>query len=314
MSNLKIYTELKCRYLINFLFINTKNEDDYLKYNQYYLGLLKGEDYNNNYSELLSLIKPYGFSSESADYLLDKENYKDIFFEFFNIRKIDINYFHNLNSFINRVFISMNLKDINLLLSEAESYLMVFDSNIISETKKINLNLKKINLLNLLNLEFNYQISYFLYYKKDLSDFDYSFNEIKECLINNCFLIREIIKNNEFSIFNISLNSVSQTKKATFSNENKVRGRDEVINFLKKYLLQRNIIDSKNTLIDLSKKAVSETIKLYQEQHRIELERRNLNKVLERWLANSFLNFKEAKGIKVNNKVLPYIYFLKSII
>lgn len=211
MSNLKIYTELKCRYLINFLFINTKNEDDYLKYNQYYLGLLKGEDYNNNYSELLSLIKPYGFSSESADYLLDKENYKDIFFEFFNIRKIDINYFHNLNSFINRVFISMNLKDINLLLSEAESYLMVFDSNIISETKKINLNLKKINLLNLLNLEFNYQISYFLYYKKDLSDFDYSFNEIKECLINNCFLIREIIKNNEFSIFNISLNSVSQT-------------------------------------------------------------------------------------------------------
>lgn len=64
-------------------------------------------------------------------------------------------------------------------------------------------------------------------------------------LINNCFLIREIIKNNEFSIFNISLNSVSQTKKATFSNENKVRGRDEVINFFKKYLLQRNIIDSK---------------------------------------------------------------------
>ena len=97
MSNLKIYTELKCRYLINFLFINTKNEDDYLKYNQYYLGLLKSEDYNNNYSELLSLIKPYGFSSESADYLLDKENYKDIFFEFFNIRKIDINYFQNLN-------------------------------------------------------------------------------------------------------------------------------------------------------------------------------------------------------------------------
>ena len=87
-----------------------------------------------------------------------------------------------------------------------------------------------------------------------------------------------------------------------------------MINFLKKYLLQRNIIDSKNTLIDLSKKAVSETIKLYQEQHRIELERRYLNKVLERWLANSFLNFKEAKGIKVNNKVLPYIYFLKSII
>ena len=150
----------------------------------------------------------------------------------------------------------------------------------------------------------------FLYSKRNLNNCDCFFNGIKECLVNNCFLIREIIKNNEFSIFNISLNSVSQTKKATFSNENKVRGRDEVINFFKKYLLQRNIIDSKNTLIDLSKKAVSETIKLYQEQHRIELERRYLNKVLDRWLANSFLNFKEANGIKVNNKVLPYIYSL----
>lgn len=314
MNNLEIYTELECRYLLNFLFISVRDEGSYLKINEYYKGLLRSENYDNNYSELLMLIKPYDFPSETTDYLLNKEDYEDIFFEWFNIRKIDINYFHNLNSLINRVFISMNLKDINLLLSEAESYLMVFDSNIISETKKINLNLKKINLLNLLNLEFNYQISYFLYYKKDLNNFDYFSNEIKECLVNNCFLIREILKNNEFSIFNISLNSVSQTKKATFSNENKVRGRDEVINFLKKYLLQRNIIDSKSTLIDLSKKAVSETIKLYQEQHRIELERRYLNKILERWLANNFLNFKEAKGIKVNNKVLPYIYFLKSII
>lgn len=33
-------------------------------------GFIKSEDYNNNCSELLSLIKPYGFSSESADYFI----------------------------------------------------------------------------------------------------------------------------------------------------------------------------------------------------------------------------------------------------
>lgn len=310
MNNLDIYTELECRYLINFLFTSTKNKESYLRVDEYYKDLLRSENYNNNHSKLLDLIKPYDFPSETTDYLLNKETYKDIFFEYFHIKKVDMDYFFNLNSLINRVFFSINLKDIDFLLSKAKNYLIVFDSNVISETKKLNLNFKKINLLNLLNLEFNYQISYFLYSKKDLNNYDCFFNEIKECLINNCFLIREILKNNEFSIFNISLKSVSQTKKATFSNENKIRGRNEAINFLKKYLLQRNIIDSKSTLIDLSKKAVSETIKLYQEQYRVELERRYLNKVLDRWLANSFLNFKEANGIKVNNKVLPYIYSL----
>ena len=76
MSNLKIYTELKCRYLINFLFISVRNEGSYLKINEYYKGLLRSENYDNNYSELLMLIKPFNFPSETTDYLLNKEDYE----------------------------------------------------------------------------------------------------------------------------------------------------------------------------------------------------------------------------------------------
>ena len=52
MNNLEIYTELQCRYLINFLFISVRNEGSYLKINEYYKGLLRSENYDNNYSEL----------------------------------------------------------------------------------------------------------------------------------------------------------------------------------------------------------------------------------------------------------------------
>ena len=146
MNNLEIYTELQCRYLINFLFISVRNEGSYLKINEYYKGLLRSENYDNNYSELLMLIKPFNFPSETTDYLLNKEDYEDIFFEYFNVKKVEVDYFDRLNSVINRVFISMNLKDVDLLLNEAENYLFVFDSKIIGEIKKLNLNFKKINL------------------------------------------------------------------------------------------------------------------------------------------------------------------------
>lgn len=314
MTDSEIYTELTCRYLINFLFVSSINESDYLRVNNYYENLLKSNNVNGTYFELLDVIKPSGFSSETADYLINKEEYKNIFFEYFSIKKIKSDYFFNFNGLIHRVFLSFNLKSIDLLLTEVKECLIVFDSNIISEIGKLNLNLKKANLLNLLNLEFNYQVGYFLYYKKELNDCDdYFFNKIKDCLINNRFLICEILKSNNFSIFNMSLNSVNQTKNATLVNENKIRGGDEAISFLKKYLLQRNIIDSENTLIELSKKAVNETIKLYQEKYRVDLERRFINKTLNRWLANDFYDFKNANGIKVNNKVIPYIYKLKSM-
>ncbi len=312
MNNLEIYTELQCRYLINFLFISVRNEGSYLKINEYYKGLLRSENYDNNYSELLMLIKPFNFPSETTDYLLNKEDYEDIFFEYFNVKKVEVDYFDRLNSVINRVFISMNLKDVDLLLNEAENYLFVFDSKIIGEIKKLNLNFKKINLLNLLNLEFNYQISYFLHSKRNLSNCDCFFNGIKECLVNNCFLIREILKNNEFSIFNISLNSVNQTKNATSANKSKTMGANEVIEFFKDFLLQRNIIDSKKILIDLSTQAVTKTINFYQKKYDINLERKFIKKALNRWIANEFQNFAKSKGIKVNNKVIPFIYYLKS--
>lgn len=313
MNNLEIYTELTCRYLINFLFISSTSESDYLRVNNYYENLLKSNDFNKNYFDLLSVIKPSGFSSETVDYLINKEDYEDIFFEYFSAKRIDSNYFFDLNSLIHKVFLSSNLNSINLLLKEAKDYLIVFDSNIINETGKLNLNLKKSNLLNLLNLEFNYQIAYFLHYKKESKDCGYLFNKIKDCLINNGFLIREILKINNFSIFNMSLNSVKQTKEATLVNENKIRGGDVAIKFFKKYLLDRSIIDSENTLIALSKKAVNETIKFYQEKHKIDLERRFINKTLNRWLAKDFYDFKNANGIKVNNKVIIYIYKLKSM-
>lgn len=314
MTNSEIYNELKCRYLINFLFISSISENQYLRVNNHYENLLRSDDFNENYSELLEVIKPFGCYSETADYLLNKENYKDIFFEYFSAKKVDCDYFFNFNTLIHRVFLSVNLKNVDLLLKEAINYLIVFDSNIIDETRKLNLNLKKINLLNLLNLEFNYQIGYFLYLKKELKDCDfYLFNRIKDCLINNKFLICEILKINNFSIFNMSLNSVNQTEKATLANKDKIRGGDEAIKFFQKYLLQRNIIDSENTLIELSKKAVNETIKLYQEEYRVDLERRFINKILNRWLANNFYDFKNDNGIKVNNKVIPYIYKIKSM-
>mgnify|MGYP003616038980 FL=1 len=238
--------------------------------------------------------------------------FEDIFFEYFNVKKVEVDYFDRLNSVINRVFISMNLKDVDLLLNEAENYLFVFDSKIIGEIKKLNLNFKKINLLNLLNLEFNYQISYFWHSKRNLSNCDCFFNGIKECLVNNCFLIREILKNNEFSIFNISLNSVNQTKNATSANKSKTMGANEVIEFFKDFLLQRNIIDSKKILIDLSTQAVTKTINFYQKKYDINLERKFIKKALNRWIANEFQNFAKSKGIKVNNKVIPFIYYLKS--
>lgn len=276
--------------------------------------MLKSKNYNNNHSELLGVIKPLGFSSEMTDYLLNKDDYRDIFYEYFNAKRVDFNYFNEFNSLIHRVLISVNLKDVDLFLNKAKDYLMVFDSNLIIENKKLKLIFKKINLLNLLNLEFNYQISYFLYSKKESNNYEYFFNVARDCLINNCFLIREILKLNGFSIFNMSLNSVNQTQKATLANEGKIRGADEAIEFLKKYLSQRNIIDSKQILIDLCKKAVSETIKLYVIKHNIDLERKFINKALNRWLANEFYDFTNAKGIKVNNNVVPLIYRLRSCV
>ena len=123
----------------------------------------------------------------------------------------------------------------------------------------------------------------------------------------DCFL-----KNNEFSIFNISLNSVNQTKNATSANKSKTMGANEVIEFFKDFLLQRNIIDSKKILIDLSTQAVTKTINFYQKKYDINLERKFIKKALNRWIANEFQNFAKSKGIKVNNKVIPFIYYLKS--
>lgn len=315
MTESEIYFELTCRCLINFLFISSTSESDYLRINSYYENLLKINNVNKNYIELLGVIQPVGFSSETADFLINKDDYKDIFFEYFSVNTLDVDYFFSFNKLINKIFLSFNLKDINMLLIEGKEYSIVFDSNIISEIGKLNLNLKKANLLNFLNLEFNYQIGYFLYYKKEINSYDsYFFNQIKDCLINNKFSICEILESNNYSIFNMSLNSVKQTKNAILVNKNNIRGSKEVINFLKNYLLQRNIIDSKDTLIDLSRKAVNETIRLYQKEYRVDLERRFLNKVLNRWLANEFYEFKNAKRIKVNNKVIPYIYKLKSMI
>lgn len=76
--------------------------------------------------------------------------------------------------------------------------------------------------------------------------------------------------------------------------------------------MQRNIIDSKKILIDLSKQAVTKTINFYLKKHNIDLERKFINKALNRWIANEFQNFTKSKGIKVNNKVIPFIYYLKS--
>lgn len=313
MEEIEVNTELECRSLINFLFINVKNKSDYLKVNEYYQSLLENKNINNIHYELLMMINPNSTPSETAEYLLNKDGYKDLFFEYFKSNSINLDYFHNLNSFIFRVFNSVNLKDINSLLKKAKDYLFVVNSDTLDDIKKLKLNYKKINLLNLLNIEFNFQISYFLQYKKVSDDFYELINTLKELLINNCFLICEILKINDFSITNISLDSVNQTEKATLTNTSNIRGSDEAIDLLKKYLSERKIIDSKTILIDLSKKTVTETIKLYQEKHRIDLERRFINKALDRWLANDFFAFTDAKKIKVNNKVIPFIYCLKSI-
>ena len=86
----------------------------------------------------------------------------------------------------------------------------------------------------------------------------------------------------------------------------------EFVEFFKDFLLQRNIIDSKKILIDLSTQAVTKTINFYQKKYDINLERKFIKKALNRWIANEFQNFAKSKGIKVNNKVIPFIYYLKS--
>ena len=58
---------------------------------------MKANDIRNDgkvfsYADRKNLID---VASNFSNYM--KENYKDIFFEYFNIRKIDINYFHNFH-------------------------------------------------------------------------------------------------------------------------------------------------------------------------------------------------------------------------
>ncbi|MDC5558431.1 hypothetical protein OHX08_17825 [Acinetobacter baumannii] len=289
---------------LNFKMLSIRSKSDYDIFKQKYKNSDNIYEIEEIFFGMENELRSTVYFNEIVSLLIEYNLFRSDYFIFFE-ENVNFKGLESFNEILLDLIKANSLKELNSIELSFNELIFTFVPLNIVVNKKTTLPQKKANLFKAICLEMIIQTNYYIHFSNEINcenEFIKNLNDISVA----GFLIEKFMKDNNFLINTIETIYSKQTKKAI---ENRtVRGEKEALEYFKKYLSDRKVIESKEKLEELIRLSLRSTKDDFDKKIGISIETRYIKNKIYKWINEDFESFSQKKGIKFHNSIYFLIY------